>query len=379
VLYETALAANIGSVAHIESCNLFSELAPEELANLRRTVAERRFVAGGEVFKEGDPGDGVYVVGEGLVEISGLVGEKVRYAFSRFGPGDFFGEMAVLDEKPRSASAVAVNDTTLYFIPRAAMLGLLRRSPAVSLRLLRVVSERLRQFDTRYLRELLQHERLAVVGRFARSVVHDLKNPLTIIGLTVESACDANATPETRRATAARIRRQLGRIGELVNDIMEFSQSPRVASEFVPTNYAALVEQTIAEIQPELELKSAKLNLVNRPPAVTLLINAKRLRRVFFNLIHNAADAMVEGGEIALRFIQTDAEVITEIEDGGPGIPPPMQDQLFEPFASYGKAHGTGLGLSICKRIVADHRGRIWARNEPGGGAVFSFSLPVPK
>lgn len=366
-------------MARLESCKLFSQLAPEELGNLQRVVEERRFAASGEIFSEGDPGDGLYVVGEGLVEISGLVGNKFRYTFSRFGPGDFFGEMAVLDEKPRSANAVAVKDTTLYFIPRAVMLGLLRRSPTVSLYLLREVSERLRQFDSQYMHELLQNERLAVVGRFARSIVHDLKNPLTIIRLTVESACDANATAETRHLAAERIRRQLGRIGELVSDIMEFTQSPRVAAEFVPTNYAAFVEQTLAEIQPELELKAAQLRLGNPPPPVTLLVNAKRLRRVFFNLIHNAIDAMLDGGEITLRFLQPESEVITEIADGGPGIPPEMQNQLFEPFATYGKTHGTGLGLSICRRIVEDHRGRIWARNEPGRGAVFSFALPLAK
>jgi signal transduction histidine kinase len=70
---------------------------------------------------------------------------------------------------------------------------------------------------------------------------------------------------------------------------------------------------------------------------------------------------------------------VTEIEDTGPGIAPEIAGQLFEAFATHGKAHGTGLGLSICKRIIEDHRGWISARNESGRGAVFSFGLPLTK
>jgi signal transduction histidine kinase len=86
---------------------------------------------------------------------------------------------------------------------------------------------------------------------------------------------------------------------------------------------------------------------------------------------------MPEGGEITLRFQNTGNEVITEVQDTGPGIAPEIADRLFQAFATFGKQHGTGLGLSICKKIVEDYDGRIFARNGPEGGAVFSFALPV--
>jgi len=87
---------------------------------------------------------------------------------------------------------------------------------------------------------------------------------------------------------------------------------------------------------------------------------------------------MQNGGKILLRFEAKPKEVITEIEDTGPGIAAEMDGKLFEAFATHGKAHGTGLGLSICKRIVEDHHGWISGRNEPGRGAIFAFGLPVP-
>jgi signal transduction histidine kinase len=98
---------------------------------------------------------------------------------------------------------------------------------------------------------------------------------------------------------------------------------------------------------------------------------------VFHNLIGNSADAMPSGGKIQLHFTQNDREIFTEMQDSGKGIAPQMLDKLFQAFATYGKANGTGLGLSICKKIVHDHRGRIYARNVPTGGALFGFTLPI--
>jgi signal transduction histidine kinase len=317
------------------------------------------------------------VVKSGQVQISGLVGKGVRHVFSRVNPGEIFGEMAVLENKPRSASAVAVGETAVYFIARDEMLKLVESSPHLAMGLLREISHRLREFNRQYIQEVLQTERLAVVGRFARSIVHDLKNPLNIISITAEMAGMEKSTPEHRRLTRMRIMKQVERISDMVNEILEFTQGSQTAFVPAPTDYASFVQQMVDEIRPEIELKSASIELLNQPPPVKLPLNPKRLRRVFYNLIHNATDAMTSGGKIFMRFELTDREVITEIEDSGPGIAPEIADRLFDAFATFGKAHGTGLGLSICKKIVEDHRGRISARNEPGRGAIFSFALPL--
>jgi signal transduction histidine kinase len=134
----------------------------------------------------------------------------------------------------------------------------------------------------------------------------------------------------------------------------------------------------VEEIQPEIALKSVKIEYLNSPPPLIVHINPQRLSRVFHNLMGNAADAMRTGGTIKLRFIQDGAELTTELEDEGKGIAPQILDRLFQAFATFGKANGTGLGLSICKRIVQDHHGRIFARNLPAGGALFGFTLPIP-
>jgi len=361
----------------LESIDLFRGLAHEELQALRLIAREKHFAAQTAIFREGDPGDGVYFVKDGLVDISCLVGDN-RRVLSQFGPGEIFGEMAVIEHRPRSATATAAKKTDVYYLPRGEMLSFIQRSPALAFGLLQHISHRLRDFSQLYLREVVQAERLAVVGNFARSIVHDLKNPLSIISLSAEMFDRPDLKPEARAQTATRIRRQTARISDLIRDILIFTEGKRTDLDLKPANYHTYVIELIAELRAETEPKDVRVQLQNEPPSALVRFNPRRLSRVFHNLVSNATDMMPGGGKITLRFRSDGKEIVTEIEDTGPGIAPEVADRLFEAFATFGKEHGTGLGLSVCKKIVEDHQGRIWARSEPGHGAVFAFALPLP-
>jgi signal transduction histidine kinase len=147
--------------------------------------------------------------------------------------------------------------------------------------------------------------------------------------------------------------------------------------EFAEMDYATFVENVVDEIRPEAETKLVRIDFANPAPTICVQINSARLARVFHNLIHNAIDVMPNGGKIVLRFTVSENAVVTEVQDSGPGIAQEIADSLFEPFVTHGKSHGTGLGLSICKRIIEDHQGKIYARSEPGHGAIFGFTLPI--
>jgi signal transduction histidine kinase len=363
----------------IENSKLFAALGPGEQRRLRQASREQHHPRGRVIFREGDPGDGLYLLKSGCVEISGLLSGARRQILSRFGPGDVFGEMAVIENAPRSATAMAVEDTVVDFIPRQAMLEAVERSPALALALLREISARLRDFDRQYLRDVLQAERLAIVGRFARSIIHDLKNPLAIIGLAAEMVNLPNASLEARERAVGNIRAQIERIGEMIGEIIEFTQGPQPAVVLPAMDYARFTREVVDELRPEAALKRVTLELDAGADPVPVRLHPKRLRRVFHNLVHNATDAMQGGGVIRVRLQLKPAEVVTEVEDTGPGLPPEILGQLFEPFVTHGKAEGTGLGLSICRRVIEEHGGWIAARNLPDRGAVFSFGLPRPK
>jgi signal transduction histidine kinase len=366
-------------VVDLESISLFRLLNPGDLQALRSMAKERHFPAGSEIFQEGAPGDGVYFVKGGLVEISGLVGDNTRRAFSQLGPGEIFGEMAVIEDRPRSATATALQPTAVYFIPRGEMFPLIERSPALAFGLLQQISHRLREFNHLHLRELVQAESLALIGRFAQSIVHDLKNPLSIIGLSAEIFDMPGVGPEVRARTQVRIRKQIVRINDLISDILIFTENKRASAGLKPADYRAFIQQLIPDLSAEAELKAAHIEMPDDPPTVPVRLDPHRLSRVYYNLVHNATDVMLDGGKIFLRFRADENEVITEIEDTGPGIAPEIAGKLFQEFVTFGKTHGTGLGLSICKKIVEDHGGIITARSEPNHGATFSFTLPLAK
>ena len=258
------------------------------------------------------------------------------------------------------------------------MLAFIEHSPSLAFALLQEISHRLREFNQLHLREVFEAERLAVVGNFARSIIHDLKNPLSIIGLGAENLSNSNLSPETRSQIQARIKRQVQRINDLVADILAFTEGRRNA-DLRPNDFHAFILELVAELAAETSAKSLRIVLENEPPALTFAFDARRLSRVFHNLLNNARDFLEDGGTVIIRFQTAPGELRIEIEDTGPGIASEIADKLFQPFMTHGKTHGTGLGLSICKKIIEDHGGQISARSEPGRGAIFGFTLPLAK
>jgi signal transduction histidine kinase len=363
----------------LESSKLFGELSPADMKNVRRVTQERTYTNHQIVFKEGDAGDGIYVVKDGTVALTKVVAHGEARPISRAVAGDLFGEMAVLDDSPRSLGVVAEGPASVYFIERNDVLQLLETTPHLAVALVREMSKRLRDFNIQYTREVLEGERLSLVGRFASSIVHDLKNPLNIIGISADMACMPSATVESRQVSKVRIRKQVERISNMVNELLEFAQGSNTHFVLARVDYRSFVHQLIEEIQPEVALKSVTIEYTNQPPSANVHLNPQRLSRVFHNLIGNAADAMPGGGKIKLSFsMNSENAVVTELQDTGTGIPPQMLDRLFQAFATYGKSNGTGLGLSICKKIVQDHFGAIYAKNSPEtGSAIFGFTLPV--
>lgn len=333
--------------------------------------------AGAAIFQERDPCNGLYVIQSGEVEISFMATEDERRPLARFGAGEFFGEMAVIDAQQRSATATAITDATVAFLKSEAVWEVLERCPVLAINLMQGVVHRMRELNQTYTTEAVQAERLSIVGRFARSIVHDFKNPLNIIGISADMAAMAQATPEARNAARARIRRQVDRLSNMITELLEFTRGGGAQVVMARLRYADFLQPLIEEIRSEVATKAVLVEYVNEPPAVGMVMDPRRLSHVFHNLIHNACDAMPDGGTVFLKFEVSEKELRTEIRDTGRGIAPEIAPRLFEAFATHGKASGTGLGLSICKRIVEDHRGRITAQNAPQGGAVFVLTLPL--
>jgi len=343
---------------------------------LKRNARKLSFRKGRVILREGESSDALYVIEQGSVEISALIGPHERRVFATFGVGDYFGEIGVIDSKPRSATAIAKTHTVVRRISREKVWRMFTRSPRLLVTMMRGFSHRLREFDQRYLQELFQHERLALVGRFAQSIVHDFRSPLSDIGFAADLVSAGDATHKENTMANAMIRRQVDRMAGMIGEVLEFTRSSRSRVVLTKTRFDQFIEEMVAELRPEAARKSVAIELKTSPPRIRIPLDRHRLPHVFSNLVRNALDVMPRGGRIMLNFILGERDVMIKVEDTGPGISPDVLAHLFDPFFTHGKSHGTGLGLSICKRIVEDHKGWISASSKRGGGAVLTFSLP---
>ncbi len=153
--------------------------------------------------------------------------------------------------------------------------------------------------------------------------------------------------------------------------------------KLVPLKAEPVLQEIQLLFQPRLEQQSIKLNLESTVD-VRFRADPQQLKQVLINLVQNAAESIERDGSITLRARQdrlplkgrTSEVVIIEVEDNGPGIPPEVQERLFEPFFST-KKEGTGLGLPIAVRIIDKHGGALEFKSFPGKGTTFGVVLPV--
>ena len=220
-----------------------------------------------------------------------------------------------------------------------------------------------------------QTERLALVGRFARSIVHDLKNPLNIIGISAEMAGMEKSTPELRRLTRVRIAKQVERISEMVNEIMEFTQGSQTAFVSATTDYDVFVNQLLDEIRPEIDLKSCTIEIDTPPPPVRLLLDPKRLRRVFYNLIHNATDAMPGRRQDPAALPRVEGkQMVTEIEGtAGRGSRRKSRGSFSARSRRSAKRTGRGWDYPFASASWRTITGRFRREITPDGAARCSF------
>jgi signal transduction histidine kinase len=286
--------------------------------------------------------------------------------------------MAVVDDAPRSATATAEVLTKTLYVERDRLLELLERQPGLALRMIRAFSARMRNLNQKYVEEILQAERLAVIGRFATTIVHDFKTPLAVIGLATDLACSRGSRLAQRREMRTMVARQTERMKSMLQELIDYTRPGGRQPKLRAMKFAPYLNSFAEAASPELAQRGVKL-VVETPPRVPVRIEPERLSRLFYNLLSNAADEMKDGGKITLRFKRTGDELQVEVQDDGHGIAPELADSLFMPFATHGKPNGTGLGLTICRRIAEDHGGRIWATSVPGKGATFSFTLPLAR
>ena len=245
-------------------------------------------------------------------------------------------------------------------------------------------------------------ERLAELGTLTGGLAHEIKNPLSTVGLNVQLlqedlsdlAHDAapGALPEDRLGRLRRrfetLSRETQRLRDILEDFLRFAG--RIKLDPGPTDVNALVDELTDFFQPQALASKVQLRTTLAAAPTTVRADAGLLKQAVLNLLINACQAMSDardrahphGGadELIIRTerkrVLGQDEVLIHVIDTGPGMPPEVVEKVFAPYFST-KPGGSGLGLAVTRRIVEEHRGQLTVHSEPGRGSDFTIALPV--
>lgn len=229
--------------------------------------------------------------------------------------------------------------------------------------------------DEELLKQLVEHDKMAELGRISAGVVHELNAPLSVISSAAQMILRENEVPDFVREMVARIGAEAQRLSHLARGLLNFSGHESTPNEID-------INLTIRFVLDFIGFEAAR-RAVNIEPRLdfrlpVLLIDGNQLKQVLINIIMNALQAMEPAGGRLLVETATHArgEVVIRISDTGPGIAPESLERIFQPyFTTKIAGEGTGLGLFVCKSLVEKLGGRIEVESTVGVGTTFRVIL----
>jgi signal transduction histidine kinase len=222
-------------------------------------------------------------------------------------------------------------------------------------------------------------------SEFLANMSHELRTPLHSILSFASFGIKkyAGAEPEKLLDYFSRIKQSGKTLLELLNDLLDLAklESKKVTFAFEPIDVRILVRSVTDEFDALLSERNLNIRHETSKFDEQVMLDADKIKQVLRNLLNNAIKFSPEGGIIDVAICRVGSSVRVLVCDRGLGIPQDELEAVFDKFVQSSKtktgAGGTGLGLAICREIIAAHKGRIWAENRPGGGAVFSFEMPL--
>jgi signal transduction histidine kinase len=225
---------------------------------------------------------------------------------------------------------------------------------------------------------LVQHEKLASIGRMAATIAHEIRNPLTSVKLNIQKVAEEEGAGETVKAHLGLALEGIDQIERFIKELLNFTR----VQELIPERWQVdqIIDESLKVIKSALAQKKIiveRASIADLPP---VLADADKLRQVFLNVLRNALEALDPGGRITVG-CDTVAEegrtmVRVRIADNGPGIAEKDRPNVFEPFYTT-KPSGFGLGLANARKIVEQHKGRIAVAKKRGRGCAFEILIPA--
>jgi signal transduction histidine kinase len=391
-------------------------LEEEYLTELAQAAVTRVFPPGTVIIQEGDEGNAIYFIVTGHVEIVKQYSDGTERFLHTSGPGEPFGEMALLQEGGRTATVRACDEvTTVLEVGREPFLKVLGRSPSLGVRILVRLTGRLKDSDQQAIEDLSraneelrqalrQLERLdRTKSDFIQVSAHELRTPVAALmgyAQMMEQNAKAQGDP-TLKVLVEGVVTSTDRLHRIFNSILDVSRLMTGGLQVIhsPLNISVVFDSIQLEFEDALKERDLTLELNGLNGLPFCSGDPDLIYKVFYHLVNNAIKYTPDGGRITVTASTVEDDdlgpcVEVAVEDTGIGIAPQDLELIFQKFYRTGevelhssgttkfKGGGPGLGLAIAEGIVTSHGGRIWAESpgcdeETCPGSKFVVRLPV--
>lgn len=362
----------------VRKCKLFDNMSEAEVSSILLGLKSTVIQTGRSVISEHASGDSLYIVVKGSVEITKDLAENDEDMVAQLKvleAGEFFGEMSLIDNEPRSANVISRDNVEVLVIPRDRFEMIAYSNPKVMFNLMKTMSWRLRDTNQKFtdvMEKLIAQNRLMAIGMAASKIIHDIKTPLTVIVLTAQML--ENLYPEGKRFTDSIVSQTMA-VNQMVLEILDFAKgnvTPINPQKVILAEFLQDINDTFGQTLKGQDIEFIIQNRVTHD----VWFDESKIRRVLVNLMKNSAEAMKEKGYIRLDALMEDENLVLIVSDDGNGLPERIKANLFSPFQTEGKSHGTGLGLAITRKLVHEHKGTIEYRPNDPKGTIFIIKLP---
>ena len=276
--------------------------------------------------------------------------------------------------RTRGVLAIRPDSRRLLLVPEQ------RRQLATFAALVAIALERVHYVEVAQ-QALIKMESERLRNSLLSALSHDLRTPLAaLFGLADSLKLTKPRLSAQQENIADAIREAAGGMSALVNNLLDMAriQSGEVKLNLQWQPIEEVVGSALKSTQTALASHRVEVDLDSRLPLIQF--DAVLIERVLSNLLENAAKYTPAGSSVRIAAVPSGKDLVVSVTDNGPGVPKGQEEAIFEKFtrgARESATSGVGLGLAICRAIIEAHKGQIWAENQPGGGARFSFTLPL--
>ena len=374
----------------------FKDLTDDEIENIAGYSSDTTFKEGEILFYEGDTADNFYIVMDGEVEVWKSYGRNDADMLAVHGKGHLFGEMALIDNLPRSATVKARGDVVLLQIKEEDFDRMIREKTSVAFSIIRSLSAMVRKSNETFLEdlkaknekleaayselketqeELIRQERFSNLGKFSSMILHDLKNPISIIKAYAEMLRGDSSLPEKTRKYISNINNEVERLNNLANELLDYSRGDiRLNMNIV--NLDDFLSRLKSSVESRFANKNIRMDFENSC-TTPVLLDYERFFRVMMNLAENARKAIGKEGVFSIKVKEEPPFITFTVRDNGEGMDKETMKHIFEPFYSSSKRGGTGLGMVIVKNVVEAHDGHMDIESSPGKGTRITITVPA--